>query len=407
MNQSYRSFLLLGLLAVSIQIGSTATSSRIDASKFDNLQAAIDAAAPQGAVVFIPPGEYHLTEPLRVTTENIQIVGSGAATVLINDNQEGAPAVHLAAKGFDKNRKLRLWRVQLNNLRITGNTNSGDGILAQGIQEILLQAVTVDHNGAHGINLDHCYENPRVANCMLTYNKLAGLNLLGCHDIIVNANQFEENQDAVRCADGFNLTMNGNNVDDHLRHGVVIENTYGSVLSGNMIEECNGTAVILDRDVYGVTISANVLAHNMGGGIYCLDANGCAISANTMTLLHTNSIYIGPESGRLTITGNNFCNSYTGADTIRRKTDRVAEKRPIQWDIGTGITIEGASNIVISGNIFAGLEASAVRADKQSSGILINGNLFTDLHRHSEGTKNIEIPKTVTGSANDNFSAPK
>ncbi len=382
-------------------------ATRIDAGKYENLQAAIDAADANGAIVFIPPGEYRISEPIRVSTENLQIVGSGTATVIINDDTNGQPAVVLAPKGYKENKRLRLWRVQMNNLRITGNEKSGDGIYAYGIQEILLQAVTVDHNGGNGINLDHCYENPRVSNCMLTYNKLSGLLLLGCHDIVVNANQFEENQDALRCHDGFNLTMNGNNLDDHLRHGVVIENTYGSVLSGNMIEECNGTAVILDRDVYGITVSANVLAHNMGGGVYCLDAHGCAISANTMTLLHTNSVYVGPKSGRLTITGNNFCNSYIGEDRIRRKTDREAEKRPIQWDIGTGITIEGASNIAITGNVFAGLDDQAVKADEKSSGIVINANVFAGLNRHSGKAKDVELPASVSGSVSDNFSAKK
>ena len=84
-----------------------------------------------------------------------------------------------------------------------------------------------------------------------------------CHDIVVVGNQFEENQDAVVCKDGFNLCMTGNNLDDHLRHGVVIENTYGSVVSGNMIEECNGIAIILDRDCYGITLSSNVIAHEV------------------------------------------------------------------------------------------------------------------------------------------------
>ncbi|GIS58662.1 MAG: hypothetical protein CM1200mP2_08870 [Planctomycetaceae bacterium] len=70
-----------------------------------------------------------------------------------------------------------------------------------------------------------------------------GLNLIGCHDIVVSSNQFEENNDALSCTDGFNLCLTGNCLDDHLRHGVIIENTYGSVLSGNMIEECQGYAV--------------------------------------------------------------------------------------------------------------------------------------------------------------------
>ena len=61
----------------------------------------------------------------------------------------------------------------------------------------------------------------------------------------VSIGMFEENLDALTCVDGFNLCMTGNNLDDHLRFGVVIENTYGSVVSGNMIEECAGTAIII------------------------------------------------------------------------------------------------------------------------------------------------------------------
>ena len=379
----------------------------INASNYEDLQTAIDSVPDSGGLLYIPAGSYEITQPLRVSSENIRIKGEGTATVIINRNTNSEPALILAPKGFDKNRRLRLWRINLSDFRVTGSTNSGHGILAQGIQEIYLQNLTVDHNGGHGIFLDHCYENPRVVNSMITYNQDSGLHLVGCHDIVVNANQFEENNDALRCHDGFNLTMNGNNLDDHLRHGVVIENTYGSVLSGNMIEECNGTAVILDRDVYGITVSANVIAHNMGGGVYAMDAHGCAISANTFTLLHTNSIYISPASSRLTITGNNFCNSYTGRETIRRKTDRNQEKRAIQWDIGTGITIDKASNIVVSGNIFAGLDKEAIKTTKGSAGILINGNLFTDLNRHSKGKKAIVQPPSTTGITTGNFTNTK
>ena len=117
--------------------------------------------------------------------------------------------------------------------------------------------MAVDHHGGNGIVLKDCYEDPRLVGNIITYNAAAGVLLEGCHDIVVSANQFEENQDAFRCLDSFNLCMTGNNVDDHLRHGVVIENTYGSIVSGNMIEECNGTAMILDRDCYGITVSAN------------------------------------------------------------------------------------------------------------------------------------------------------
>ena len=138
---------------------------------------------------------------------------------------------------YSKDKKARIWRLRIADLRLTGNPESGHGIEAFGVNEIFIDGITVSHHGGDGIRLDHCYEDPRVSDCLITYNKATGLNLIGCHDIVVSANQFEENQDALHCMDGFNLTMSGNALDDHLGHGVVIENTYGSVVSANMIEE--------------------------------------------------------------------------------------------------------------------------------------------------------------------------
>src|SRR4029453_6062750 len=123
--------------------------------------------------------------------------------------------------------------------------------------------------------------------------------------IVVSGNHFEENQDALVCVDSFNLCMTGNNLDDHVRDGVVIENTYGSVVSGNMIEECNGRAIVLDRDCYGITLSANVIAHEVQGGIDLVDAHGCTVSANTFTIVKENALRIGPAPGGSTVTGKN------------------------------------------------------------------------------------------------------
>src|SRR5262245_48819836 len=105
--------------------------------------------------------------------------------------------------------------------------------------------------------------------------------------------------------------MTGNCLDDHLRDGVVIEDTYGSVVAGNMIEECASTAIVLDRDCYGIALSANVIAHN-GGGIDLRDAHGCAVSANALTLMKTDALHIGPASDRIAATGNSFSNSFIG-----------------------------------------------------------------------------------------------
>jgi hypothetical protein len=351
----------------------------IDAASFPSLQAAFDAIPEGGGIVRLPAGTFEITAPLIVSRGDVLLTGAGTATHIVNRNEEGQPAIMIQHPEGNKVKKDdRLWRIMLSNLRVTGNEKSGHGILAVQIQEIFLQGVTVSNHGGDGIQLDHCYEDPRVSDCLITYNKGVGLNLLGCHDIVVSSNQFEENQDALHCLDGFNLCMTGNCVDDHLGEGVVIENTYGSVLSGNMIEECNGTAVVLDRDCYGITISANVIAHN-GAGIDLRDAHGCAVSANTLTILKTNALRIGPNSARITVTGNNISNSYVGDDAVKRRVDDLA---------AAGITLDGASELAIVGNSFASVRPHAIElTDDPSNHVLFSSNVLTDVSSEHDHLK--------------------
>jgi parallel beta-helix repeat protein len=163
--------------------------------------------------------------------------------------------------------------------------------------------------------------------------------------------------------------MSGNCLDDHLRHGVVIENTYGSVVAANMIEECVGTAIIMDRDCYGNTVSANVIAHN-GAGIDLVDAHGCSLSANTFTIMKTHAIRIRSASGRISVGGNSFSSSYIGDGMLKRGTDDMD---------AAGIRLESTSEIVISGNQFSGLKPAAVSLGGQpSKRIVFSNNVITD-----------------------------
>lgn len=351
----------------------------INAEDYPNLQAAFDAVSKTGGLLAIPPGDYVVAEPLLVTGSEVRIVGGGPGTRIINHNKEGKPAIIIRPADRERNPRARLWRVELAHLRIQGDPNavdaksteptSGPGLVAEGVNELFLHGVGIDHNGGHGILMIDCYEDPRICNCIITYNKGAGIFLQACHDIVVNANQLEENQQGVVCVDSFNLCMNGNNLDDHLGEGVVIENTYGSVVSGNMIEECQGPAIVLDRDCYGITLSSNVLADDFGGAIDLRDAWGCAVSANTFTINPIFGIRIGPNSGRITITGNNFSDSYIGQQT--RRTDKA--------NLATGVILEGTTDIVISGNTFSGLADPAVTARGGCRRLAITGNIVRDV----------------------------
>ncbi len=382
-------WLCTGLLALAVlRAGGSTTADtprlpgarpEITAADYPSLQAAIDAVGAEGGVVRIPPGHFELDEPLVVTSPDLLIVGAGTATHIHNRNDEGKPAIVLKAADLEEKPNSRVWRIKLADFRLTGNPRSGHGVEATGVNELYLDGITVSEHGGDGVRMTDCYEDPRIVGCLFTYNKQVGVNLIGCHDIVVSANQFEENQDALRCADGFNLCMTGNCVDDHLRHGVVVENTYGSVVSGNMIEECAGTAIVLSRDCYGITLSANVIAHETGGGIDLQDAHGCAVSANTFTIVKANALRIGPDSGRITVTGNNFSDSTIGPGEVKRGTeDRTA----------SGILLEGTRDVAISGNLFSGLSTAAVEAIDSPERILLDGNVFTDVQAGTHLLKN-------------------
>lgn len=356
----------------------------IDAAKFPSLQAAFDAIPKEGGVVRIPPGTFEISQPLVLSRGDVLIQGSGAATHIKNVNVEGQPALMVRHPDGEKVKADdKQWRVMLSNFRITGNEKSGHGIEALLVNEIFLQGVTVSDHGGDGIKLDRCYEDPRVSDCLITYNKLTGLNLAGCHDIVVSANQFEENRDALHCFDGFNLCFTGNCVDDHLGDGVVIENTYGSVLSGNMIEECDGRGIVLDRDCYGITLSANVIAHN-GGGIDLLDAHGCAVSANTFVLLKmppkakdgtqppqldTRCLRVAKDSSRITVTGNSFCDSYIGEGAIKRK---------LNDQLAGGIALEGTRDVNITGNTFSSVPKAVELREPKSQHVFFMSNVLVD-----------------------------
>ncbi|MFP6765554.1 MAG: hypothetical protein VB858_18140, partial [Planctomycetaceae bacterium] len=158
----------------------------VDASQFPSIQAALDSLPEEGGIVQLPPGRFEVTAPLIVSTGDTHLAGAGGATHIVNLNEDGQAAVILQhADGNEVANDDRLWRIMISNLRVTGNPKSGSGIHAIQIQEVFLQGVTVSEHGGDGICLDKCYEDPRVSHCLITYNGQTGLNLIGCHDIVV------------------------------------------------------------------------------------------------------------------------------------------------------------------------------------------------------------------------------
>ena len=134
----------------------------IDAAKFPSLQAALDAVPEAGGVVRLPPGEFKLTRPLVLSRERTRLTGSGDATRLLNVNESGEPAILIRHPKRASETNARLWGIQLEGFRISGNPKSGDGLFIEGVNEIVLRSLTIERHGGHGIHLYDGYENPRL-----------------------------------------------------------------------------------------------------------------------------------------------------------------------------------------------------------------------------------------------------
>ena len=348
----------------------------IDAAEYPSLQAAIDAVPRDGGMVRLPPGEFVITEPLVIRHEDFRMEGAGTATHIRNASTSGQPAMIIRSDAFDeKNPAQRkpLWRVMLSNFRITGNEKSGHGIEAVWVNEFFIQGVTLSYHGGDGINCHFCVEDMRLNDSLITYNKGAGLRALGNHDTVVSANHFEENRDAILFTDGFNLTCTGNNIDDHTRHGVVIENTMGSLITGNMIEQCSGAGLVLARDAYGITVTGNIFAQNFGGGVDLRDAHGIPITGNTFVRCKQFGVRVSTHSGRSVINGNTFCDTFAG-EGPRQSGPRRDDPN---INAAAGILLEATRDVTITGNSLSGLVTKPLTKAGESERILFENNQST------------------------------
>jgi parallel beta-helix repeat protein len=351
------------------------------AADHPTLQAAIDALPEAGGIVHLPPGVLEITSPLLIAKGELTLHGSGSATTIHNLNEKGQPALILRSGKANPKHKERdepLWRILLSDFRLIGNEKSGHGIHALDCNELHLRSLTVTEHGADGIHMERCFENARITDCMITYNKATGLNLnVNNHDTVVAGNHFEENQDGLRSADGFNLTMSGNNLDDHLGSAIIIEKMMGSVISGNMLEQSQGWGIILDRDTYSTTISSNIFTNNAAGGIDLRDAHGCTISANTLARTPQNAIVVRKDSSRLTIAANTFANGYVGNNTILGNKNDPPHS--------SGITLENTRGLNINGNTFSTVIPAALTLSGTVSHCIFANNLLIDTLPGTEG----------------------
>ena len=112
-----------------------------------------------------------------------------------------------------------------------------------------------------------------------------------------------------------------------------------------------------------------------GGGVHLLSLPDCKVQHSFPVGGDIVGLAIGPESGRITVTGNNFSDRYIGDGKFRSNRDQ---------DRATGVFLFGTTDVAVAGNVFAGLNRQAIEADAACRRINILGNVITDLNRRTD-----------------------
>ena len=359
----------------------------LDASQYPSIQEAVNALPDTGGTVFIPAGVYEIAQSIVVDQSNVTIRGAGSGTVLRNVNLYGGNTFEL--KGLSP--KERIWRVEVSDMHLTGNDRSGHAVYALHVNEISLHDMWVDHHGKSGLYLDGCYENPRVFDNNITYNKENGIFLRGCHDIVVSANQLEENGYGIYAVDVWNVGVTGNSVDDHIQNSLYFKRALGSIISSNMFENSVGECLVLDEGTRGVTVSANVMRYSGPKLLHLIGAEGITVTGNTFDSDDGTCIEIEGGSFSVTISGNVLFGLRQGRNP----------PKGIMW----GIVIRDSREISVTGNTLSRPFAGGIYTlGDRNDHLTITGNTLRQPSWQSPGRySGISLHNTHESIVNSNI----
>jgi parallel beta-helix repeat protein len=351
------------------------------AGEYNSIQEAVDALPPDGGTVIIPAGNYQITEPILVKNSDVSLIGEGAGSILINESQEGKNTIELM--GTEEN---PIWRVKVSDMHLKGNEKCGNAIYARRVNEISLSDMWIDYHGKSGIFLDYCYENPRLFDNNIAYNKENGVLLDGCHDIVVSANEMEENGIGIFGKGLFNATVTGNNIDDHIQNCIYFINTLGSIITANMLENCLGKSVILDEKCNGIVVTGNTF--RMPGVLSVAGTKGVTITGNAFDCSESTALEV-KECELITVSGNIFSGSGEDVNSIYGMVMRHVHDVTI-----TGNTmvkpIEGGICITGEGNGYVNITGNTIKSPSYTNPGLYSGILVHNTS-HSIISNNIVV----------------
>jgi hypothetical protein len=102
---------------------------------------------PSGGIVYLPPGTYRITQPIKVYTNGVRIVGAGkTSTVINNASSPTAPAISLAGPGAPN-------FISYGSVQGLGIIGGGVGIRMSAVADWLYDDILILGTGGHGIEI--------------------------------------------------------------------------------------------------------------------------------------------------------------------------------------------------------------------------------------------------------------
>jgi uncharacterized secreted repeat protein (TIGR03808 family) len=379
------------------------------------LQAMIDSAARDNTPLFLPPGNYNVSN--LTLPDNTRITGVPGASRLVYSGDG-----HLMSA--DKAR-----RIELSGLVLDGGNRwladyAGGLLQFTGVDEVLIDNCEIAGSRKHALQLERC--GGRIERCRISGAADSGLYSVQSAGLTVTGNTVED------CGNGGILIHRWDKGEDgsivignRIAHigandggtgqngnGINIFRAGGVLVSGNRITDCAFTAVRANS-ASNVQISDNQCLRSGETAIFCeFEFEGATVSDNLIDGA-ANGISIAnfDKGGRLaSVTGNIVRNlSLTGpypqesgfgigisaeADTLIA--DNIIENAPLwglklgwgpylrnlvatgniirQATVGCAVSVvDGAGSAVISDNLFQQMEKGAIfgfRWDKPATGDL-------------------------------------
>ncbi|GAA4458873.1 right-handed parallel beta-helix repeat-containing protein [Novipirellula rosea] len=319
---------------------------RFSVADYETIQAALD--ANRGRLVFVPPGDYHISEKLRVRGAGSGLFGPGR----IIQTQANQPVIEIENAEGAAIRDLTVTRSEGN--RETNN----EGILAIDCRDLVIENVSVIDNRTRSaaITLRDCIDS-RITHCLIkNYMRIT------VDDRTASADWGY----AFNCTDGT---------------GISVSQSVGTLIESNRVIEEN---LVPTREIQA--------KHHLGDFVRKNKQKGIIVNQTMWDAGYTDNwqqgsgiIVTSPETSDLTrIINNHIENAAQGIDL---HCDHVTVANNVIVNSFVGMkAMHGSRNVIIIGNQFTRnslwaiglMPGAAANASNTDGGSIIANNIISD-----------------------------